>query len=80
MNDRACVHTRLLDASPERVFRAISDPDRLARWWGPKGFSSTFEVFEFRPGGTWRLVMHGPTASTIPTRASFPRWCRRSGW
>jgi uncharacterized protein YndB with AHSA1/START domain len=59
-DDRACVHDRLIEAPPERVFRALSDPDRLVRWWGPKGFSSTFDVCELRPGGAWRFVMHGP--------------------
>ena len=58
--DREFVHSRRIDAPAERVFEAIADPDRLARWWGPAGFSSTFEVFEFRPGGLWRFVMHGP--------------------
>ena len=68
---RACVHARRIDASPERVFRAIADPDRLARWWGPKGFSSTIEVFDFRPGGTWRLVMHGPDGNDYANESVF---------
>jgi len=49
--DREFVHSRLIDAPQERVFRAFADPVHLARWWGPNGFSSTFEVFEFRPDG-----------------------------
>ena len=58
--DRECVHTRHVEAPPDQVFGAFSAPERLARWWGPEGFSSTFDVFEFRPGGRWRFVMHGP--------------------
>lgn len=59
-SDRRFVHSRIIDAAPEQVFSAFSDPERLARWWGPDGFSSTFEVFDLRPGGAWRFVMHGP--------------------
>lgn len=58
--DRRFVHSRLIDATPEEAFDAFARADRLARWWGPRGFSSTFEVFDLRPGGTWRFTMHGP--------------------
>ncbi|HET7203422.1 MAG TPA: SRPBCC family protein [Steroidobacteraceae bacterium] len=68
---REVFHTRLIDAPRERVFRAFSDPAHLARWWGPDGFSSTFETFEFRPGGSWRLVMHGPDGTDYPNESVF---------
>jgi uncharacterized protein YndB with AHSA1/START domain len=54
---------RVLPHSPERVFDAFARPDLLARWWGPSGFTNTFEMFEFRPGGRWKFVMHGPDGS-----------------
>jgi uncharacterized protein YndB with AHSA1/START domain len=57
---REIVSTRLLPFPPAQVFRAYSDPQRLARWWGPAGFRNTFEQFDFRPGGDWKFVMHGP--------------------
>jgi uncharacterized protein YndB with AHSA1/START domain len=69
--DREFVHSRLIDAPRERVFRAFADPAHLARWWGPGGFSNTFEVFEFRPGGTWRFVMHGPDGTDYPNESVF---------
>jgi uncharacterized protein YndB with AHSA1/START domain len=69
--DREFVHARLIDAPPERVFEAFADPDYLARWWGPAGFTSTFEVFEFRPGGAWRFVMHGPDGTDYPNESVF---------
>ncbi len=69
--DREFVHSRLIDALREQVFAAIADPTRLARWWGPNGFSSTFEVFEFRPGGAWRLVLHGPDGTNYPNENRF---------
>jgi uncharacterized protein YndB with AHSA1/START domain len=69
--DREFVHSRVIDAPRERVFKAIGDPARLARWWGPKGFSNTFEAFDFRPGGAWRLVMHGPDGTNYPNESVF---------
>jgi uncharacterized protein YndB with AHSA1/START domain len=54
------IATRVFGAPRELVFRAFSDPSLLARWWGPKGFTNTFHEFDFRPGGAWRFVMHGP--------------------
>lgn len=69
--DREFVHSRLIDAPPERVFRAFSDPARLARWWGPDGFSSTFAEFDLRPGGRWRFVMHGPDGKNYPNESVF---------
>jgi uncharacterized protein YndB with AHSA1/START domain len=69
--DREFVHTRLIDAPPERVFKAFADPVHLARWWGPAGLTSTFEAFEFRPGGAWRFVMHGPDGVDYPNESVF---------
>lgn len=70
-SDRESVHARLIDAPRERVFRAIAQPELLSRWWGPEGFTSTFEAFEFRPDGPWRLVLHGPDGSNYPNRNVF---------
>jgi uncharacterized protein YndB with AHSA1/START domain len=56
----AIVCTRLIAAPVAEVFSAFSDPNRLAQWWGPKGFANTFHEFDFRPGGIWRFTMRGP--------------------
>jgi len=65
-------HTeREFKVSPDRVFAAIQDPARLARWWGPEGFSNTFEVFEIRDGGNWIFVMHGPDGTDYPNQSAF---------
>ncbi len=58
--DRDVLTTRILDAPRERVFRAWTDPDLLARWWGPEGFTNSFQEFELMPGGQWNFIMHGP--------------------
>src|SRR5262245_47205878 len=70
-SDREIVTTRLLDAPRERVFEAFRDPARLARWWGPKGFTNTFKEFDLRPGGVWRFVMHGPNGADYANHSVF---------
>lgn len=70
-SDREFVHSRIIEAPPERVFGALSTASRLAKWWGPNGFSSTFETFDFRPGGKWVLVMHGPDGTNYPNESVF---------
>lgn len=48
---------RVLPASPRRVYAALTDPDLLARWWGPKGFTCPSIEFEPRVGGSYRIAM-----------------------
>ena len=65
-----CSH-RVVPYQPEAVFEAFARPELLAQWWGPAGFSSTFEVFEFRTGGRWKFVLHGPNGSHYPNESVF---------
>lgn len=58
--DREIVISRVIDAPRELVFEAFTEVGHLSRWWGPEGFSTTTRSFEFREGGTWDFVMHGP--------------------
>src|SRR6201998_1077909 len=58
--DREIVISRVIDAPQELVFEAFSELRHLSRWWGPEGFTTTTRAFEFRVGGEWDFVMHGP--------------------
>ena len=71
LSEREIVSTRVVDAPRELVFRAWTDPDHLAHWWGPKGFTNTFEVFDLKPGGLWRFVMHGPDGVDYKNESVF---------
>jgi uncharacterized protein YndB with AHSA1/START domain len=62
---------RVLPFQPQKVFEAFARPERLTHWWGPNGFTSTFEIFEFRPGGRWKFVLHGPDGSNHPNEWVF---------
>jgi uncharacterized protein YndB with AHSA1/START domain len=63
--------TREFDAPVALVFAAFTDPRHLAQWWGPNGFTTTTSHFEFRPGGVWRFVMHGPDGRDYQNRVTF---------
>ncbi len=58
--DRTVVIARVIDAPRELVFEAFTEVRHLSRWWGPNGFTTTTREFEFRVGGEWVFVMHGP--------------------
>ncbi|MEU5690640.1 SRPBCC family protein [Actinosynnema sp. NPDC020468] len=58
--DREIVISRVIDAPRELVFEAFTEVGHLSRWWGPDGFTTTTRSFEFRVGGEWDFVMHGP--------------------
>jgi uncharacterized protein YndB with AHSA1/START domain len=59
-----------IPATLEQVFAAFQ-PDRLARWWGPDGFTNTFNVCEFKNGGQWSFIMHGPDGRNYPNENVF---------
>ncbi|MGH2958855.1 MAG: SRPBCC family protein [Solirubrobacterales bacterium] len=48
--------SRHLPAPPEKVFKAMTDPDLLAQWWGPRRFETIITEYEPRRGGCWRFV------------------------
>src|SRR4051794_6251790 len=58
--DREIVVSRFIDAPRELVFEAFTEVRHLSLWWGPQGFTTTTRAFEFRVGGEWDFVMHGP--------------------
>ena len=58
--DREIVISRVISAPRELVFEAFTEVRHLSRWWGPAGFTTTTRAFEFRVGGEWDFVMHGP--------------------
>jgi uncharacterized protein YndB with AHSA1/START domain len=61
----------MLPYDREQVFKAFARAEVLAQWWGPSGFTNTFEVFEFWPGGRWKFVMHGPDGSNHANESVF---------
>ena len=64
--DREIVISRIIRAPRELVFEAFTDVRHLSRWWGPEGFTTTTRAFEFRAGGEWDFLMHGPDGTNYP--------------
>ncbi len=71
--DREIVISRVIDAPRELVFEAFTEVRHLSRWWGPDGFTTTTRSFEFREGGEWEFVLHGPDGTDY---AEWIRWRR----
>jgi uncharacterized protein YndB with AHSA1/START domain len=57
MNNEQFTIERTFNAPRELVYRAWTEADSLAQWWGPKGFKITVHKFEFRPGGIFHYSM-----------------------
>jgi uncharacterized protein YndB with AHSA1/START domain len=55
--------TVILDAPRELVFKAYTDPQLFARWWGPRRYENKIEKFDSRPGGEWHVVQRGADGS-----------------
>ena len=66
-SDREIVIERVFDAPRELVFKAWTDPDQLAKWWGPNGITTVISEHNFTVGGHWRYEMRrgdGPGGKT----------------
>jgi len=74
--DREIVATRVVDAPREHVFEMFTDRQHVARWWGPKGFTSTIDEMDVRPGGVWRFVMHGPDGTDYKNKIVYDEIAR----
>ena len=64
--DREIVTTRVIDGPRRLVFQAWTEARHLARWFGPRGFTTTTHAFDFRPGGVWSFDMIGPDGTVYP--------------
>ena len=73
VESRSDVRYKRMPASPAGVFAAMRDPARVARWWGPAGFTNTIHRYDFAPGGAWLLTMHGPDGKDYPNESRFTR-------
>jgi uncharacterized protein YndB with AHSA1/START domain len=63
--------TRIYDAPVETVWDAWTDPDQVAQWWGPRGFTTTTHSKDLRPGGRWIYNMRGPDGTDYPNWTNY---------
>jgi uncharacterized protein YndB with AHSA1/START domain len=78
--------SRIVEASPQRVFEAMTDPAQVALWWGPEGFTCPEVTLDVKVGGGYRIAMQPPEGELFhlageylevqpPTRLAYTfRW------
>lgn len=67
------ISKRIINFPKELVYSAWTEPEHLKNWWGPKGFTNTFNEFDLRPGGKWSFIMHGPDKGNYANECEFLR-------
>jgi uncharacterized protein YndB with AHSA1/START domain len=69
--EREITITRVFDAPRGTVFRAWTDAEQLAQWWGPKGFTNPVCEVDARVGGAIRIHMRSPDGIVYPMKGEF---------
>lgn len=69
--DREIRSTRLLEAPRDLVWKVFTQPEHIAKWWGPDGFTNTIHQMDVRTGGAWNFVMHGPDGRDYENKVIF---------
>lgn len=71
MEERQMQITRMFIAPIELVWEVWTQPEHIANWWGPNGFTNTIHKMDFQNGGEWLLTMHAPDGTNFPNRSIF---------
>ena len=61
----------LLNAQRDLVWEVFTNADHIKNWWGPNGFTNTFHQFDFKVGGHWKFIMHGPDGTDYDNENVF---------
>lgn len=70
-SDKALFFKRILKAPGDLVFKVWTDPEHIAKWWGPSGFRTTIHKMEVMPGGKWEFILHGPYGVDFPNKIVY---------
>jgi len=70
-SDREIMMTRVFDAPLELVFRVVTDPELIPRWWGPRYLTTRVDRMDLRVGGTWRFIQTAPDGSEFAFRGEY---------
>ncbi len=74
------VVSRLIDAPRALVFKAWTQQEHAARWWGPRGFTVESCRLDATQGGTYRVAMRSPDGTVRTKRGCIRRLSRRNAW
>jgi uncharacterized protein YndB with AHSA1/START domain len=70
-SDREIRLTRVFNAPRRLIFEAMSKPEHVARWWGPREYTTTVSAMDFRVGGAWRFVHRAADGSEFGFRGEY---------
>lgn len=62
---------RVLNAQSEQIFRALTEPRELAKWWGPHGFTTPEIELDLTVGGRYRFTMQPPDGEPFHLSGQF---------
>jgi len=62
---------RTFKAPIDLMWEVWTNPEHIANWWGPNGFTNTIHKMDFQEGGEWTLTMHGPDGTNFPNRSIY---------
>ena len=65
------VLTRIIDATPEKIYKAWTDPELLKRWFAPLPYTTPVAELDVRPGGANFIVMRSPEGVDMPNRGVY---------
>ena len=65
------VMERVFDAPRELVWKALTEPERIPRWWGPRTTTMTVAEMDVRPGGSWRWINHTRGGEDAPFKGEY---------
>ena len=78
-SDRDLVFERVIDAPPEKLFRAWTEPDLLKQWFTPRPWTVSFVETDVRPGGASLIVMRNPEGQEFPHRGVYLEVVEKKG-
>lgn len=65
------VMRRTFNASRDVVFKAVTDPDLVTKWWGPSQYQTSVDQMDARPGGSWRFIHRDDDGTEYGFRGVF---------
>jgi uncharacterized protein YndB with AHSA1/START domain len=69
--NRELVLARIIDAPPEKVYKAWTDPELLKQWFAPLPYTTPVAELDVRPGGANLIVMRSPAGADMPNRGVY---------
>jgi len=65
--------SRVIDADPQRLFEAWTDPQMIVQWWGAGGITCPTAEVDLSVGGTYRIANEAPDGSVMWITGTFSR-------